>query len=90
MARKLFGVLDPDGKTIHVLAFSAKFCKDEFVRPVARHDESFDLLWEEAKAEGYRCIELGIASKERNKYQIHDEAPDPWELLMDCEEAQEN
>lgn len=86
MPRKLFGVLDLDGKTIHVLAFSAKFCKDEFVRPVARHDESFDLLWEEAKAEGYRCIELGIAPKERNKYQIHDEAPDPWELLANYEE----
>jgi hypothetical protein len=44
------------------------------------------MLWEEAKAQGYRCVELGIADKSRNKYTIDDNAPDPWELLANYEE----
>jgi hypothetical protein len=53
---------------------------------VARDGESFDILWEEAKAQGYRCVELGITDKGRNKYTIDDNAPDPWELLATYEE----
>ena len=85
MARKLYGVLDPDGKTIHVLAFSSGFCKDEFVRPVARYDENLEMVWEEAKEQGYRCVELNLVFKGKTKCVIHDDAPDPWELLIDCE-----
>jgi hypothetical protein len=86
MARKLYGILHPDNKTILVIAFTAGDCQDELVRPVARDGESFDILWEEAKAQGYRCVELGINDKGRNKYTIDDNAPDPWELLATYEE----
>jgi hypothetical protein len=86
MARKLYGILHPDNKTILVVAFTTGDCRDELVRPVARDGESFDMLWEEAKAQGYRCIELGITDKTRNKYTIDDNAPDPWEFLANYEE----
>lgn len=87
MSRKLFGVIDPDGKTVHVFGFSAKVCKHEFVRPFLHHEETFERAWEEAKAEGYRCIEIGFCPSKRKKYEIADDAPDSWELLREVEDA---
>jgi hypothetical protein len=87
--RRIYGVLDPDGVSIHVISFSASHCKDEFARIWVRPGETLESVWEEAKANGFRCIEVSLARKGGNKYKVHKDAIDPWDLLYDAEDGDE-
>ena len=85
MGRKLFALVDPDGRTVLCLAFRVNDCKDEVSSSYMNPGDSYELGWERAKAVGYLVKEVGLTKPSMAFYDIDSDMVDPWELLEDAD-----